>query len=70
MILLVTGEKIICERFRRFSRKLHRRGDVLRQVGLAQVDLLKKYREGKDKEDLVPLLLSINCISAGLGWTG
>jgi len=70
MILLVTGERAVAERFRRFSRKLYRRGDILRQAGLAQVELLKKYREGKDKDDLVPLLLSINCISAGLGWTG
>ncbi|MEJ2760705.1 MAG: phosphoenolpyruvate carboxylase [Gammaproteobacteria bacterium] len=70
MVLLVTGEKTIGERFRRFSRKLHRRGDVLRQVGLAQVELLRNYRKGKDKKVLVPLLLSINCISAGLGWTG
>ncbi|MEX2525966.1 MAG: phosphoenolpyruvate carboxylase [Gammaproteobacteria bacterium] len=70
MILLITGERNIAERFKRFSRKLYRRGDILRQAGLAQVELLKKYRDGKDKEDLVPLLLSINCISAGLGWTG
>jgi phosphoenolpyruvate carboxylase len=70
MVLLITGERVPAARFKRFSRKMARRGDVLRQAGLAQVELLKKYREGKDKEDLVPLLLSINCISAGLGWTG
>ena len=70
MVLLITGERLPAARFKRFSRKMARRGDILRQAGLAQVELLKKYREGKDKEDLVPLLLSINCISAGLGWTG
>jgi phosphoenolpyruvate carboxylase len=70
MVLLITGQRTAAVRFKRFSRKMARRGEILRQAGLAQVELLKKYREGKDKEDLVPLLLSINCISAGLGWTG
>jgi phosphoenolpyruvate carboxylase len=40
---------------------------------MAQVELVKRFRcedEGKQKEDLIPLLLSINCISAALGWTG
>ena len=69
-ILLITGEKKLAERFPRFSRKLDRRGDILRQVGLAQVELVKRYREQGKQEDLVALLLSINCVSAGLGWTG
>ena len=69
-ILLITGEKKLAERFPRFGRKLERRGDILRQVGLAQVELVKRYREQGKQEDLVALLLSINCVSAGLGWTG
>ena len=69
-ILLVTGETKLGERFPRFSRKLERRGDILKQVGLAQVELVKRFREQGKQSDLVALLLSINCVSAGLGWTG
>ena len=69
-ILLITSEATLCERFPRFSRKLERRGDVLKQVGLAQVELLKRFRSQGKQADLVALLLSINCVSAGLGWTG
>jgi phosphoenolpyruvate carboxylase len=70
MVLTVSGETVLAARFRRFSRKLRRRGDVLRQVGLAQVQLLDRYRRHRDRADLIPLLLSINCVSSGLGWTG
>ena len=74
MVLDITGEKVLCERFKRFSRKLNRRSIILHQSGLEQVKLVKEFREHKDEGDqlirLVPLLLSINCVSAGLGWTG
>ena len=70
MVLQVTGEEQLAARFRRFSRKLNRRGEILEQVGLAQVELVKRYRKGEEQEDLVALLLSINCVSSGLGWTG
>ena len=69
-VLLITGEAEPGERFPRFGRKLGRRDDILRQVGQAQVELVKRYREQGKQEDLVALLLSINCVSAGLGWTG
>ena len=69
-ILLITGETEPGERFPRFGRKLERRGDILRQVGLAQVELVKRFRAQGKRADLVALLLSINCVSAGLGWTG
>jgi phosphoenolpyruvate carboxylase len=69
-VLRVTGESVPGERFRRFSRKLGRRRDILRQVGLAQVGLVARFRKTRNQEDLIPLLLSINCVSSGLGWTG
>lgn len=69
-VLMITGEKKLAEQFPRFSRKLERRGDILKQVGLAQVELVKRFREQGKQSDLVALLLSINCVSAGLGWTG
>ena len=69
-VLMITGEKKLGEQFARFSRKLERRGDILKQVGLAQVELVKRFRAQGKQSDLVALLLSINCVSAGLGWTG
>ena len=76
-ILELTGEDKLCARFRRFSRKLERRRGILKQVGLEQVKLVQQFRAGAESRSdadlfgrLVPLLLSINCVSAGLGWTG
>lgn len=70
MILKLTGEQQLGVRFRKFNRKIHRRGGILKQVGMVQVQLVKRFRDSKKQDDLIPLLLSINCISAGLGWTG
>lgn len=74
MILMITGEEILSQRFKRFSRKLNRRLPNLQRAGLEQVQLVKAFRQQGEEADiengLVPLLLSINCISAGLGWTG
>ncbi len=72
-VLKITGEDNLCVRFRKFSRKLNRRVAVLKQAGLQQVMLVRQLREserGDDLDALIPLLLSINCVSAGLGWTG
>ena len=40
------------------------------KAGMEQVELVKNFRASGDEEQLVGLLLSINCVSAGLGWTG
>ena len=72
-VLQITGEEKLCVRFRKFSRKLNRRSGALQQAGLEQVMLVKAFRSSEQEdsfEELVPLLLSINCVSAGLGWTG
>lgn len=72
-VLRITGEDKLCIRFRKFSRKLNRRSGALQQAGLEQVILVKQFRSSAkedDFEELLPLLLSINCVSAGLGWTG
>lgn len=74
LILRTTGEKELLNRFPKFKRQFGRREKILRKVGLLQVKLVERFRgRTDDKEqlnDLVPLLLSINCISAGLGSTG
>lgn len=72
-VLNITGEDELCTRFRKFSRKLNRRNAALQQAGFEQVMLVKRFRSTAKEEsfeELIPLLLSINCVSAGLGWTG
>ncbi len=69
-VLQITGEEKLCVRFRKFSRKLNRRSGALMKAGLEQVELVKNFRASGDEEQLVGVLLSINCVSAGLGWTG
>ena len=75
MILSITGEDQLCDRFPNFKRHFYRRIDFLNQTGIEQVELVKKFRneEFKDEEKqdvLISLLLSINCIAAGIGSTG
>ena len=70
MVLKISADSELTSRFPKFARKLERRGEILRQVGMEQVELVQRFRKSKDQEDLIPLLLSINCVSAGLGWTG
>jgi phosphoenolpyruvate carboxylase len=56
-------------RFPHFRQRLGSRLPVLNQVNRQQIELLGRYRAGK--EDALPaLLLSINCIAAGFGTTG
>ncbi|MGH1536947.1 MAG: phosphoenolpyruvate carboxylase [Gammaproteobacteria bacterium] len=75
MILKITGEEQLCDRFPNFKRHFYRRVESLNHVGIEQVELVKKFRnEQSDNQDiqdvLVPLLLSINCVAAGIGSTG
>ncbi|HXG29962.1 MAG TPA: phosphoenolpyruvate carboxylase [Nevskiales bacterium] len=74
-ILRLTGEQELAERFPAFRGRLTRRLATLNQVGRQQVTLIRRFRAAKQSnaaqpDELVPLLLSINCIAAGLGWTG
>ncbi|MFK8069212.1 MAG: phosphoenolpyruvate carboxylase [Gammaproteobacteria bacterium] len=74
-VLLVSGGETLAERFPRFRRKLKRRLVTINQIGREQVGLIKQFRgsnnTGSEREkELIPLLLSINCIASGLGWTG
>jgi phosphoenolpyruvate carboxylase len=74
-LLRITGEERLGARFPNFLDRMARRLPVLDQVGREQVRLIRRTREAKGaggvrKGDLVPLLLSINCVAAGLGWTG
>ena len=74
MVLRVSGGTVLAERFPRFLRRVARRATTLRQVSRYEIALLRRYREApSDREReaaLQQLLLSINCVSAGLGSTG
>ena len=75
MILKITGEDELCDRFPNFRRHFYRRLKSLNQVGIEQVELVKKFRDDDPETTgiqnvLVPLLLSINCVAAGIGSTG
>lgn len=73
-VLMLTGRKVLCERNPRFRRRLSRRLPTINAVGMEQVRLVRRFRQEKAEKAsaawLVPLLLSISCIAAGLGWTG
>jgi phosphoenolpyruvate carboxylase len=74
-VLRLTGETALAERFPSFRRRLDQVSPLLERTHALQVELLAQFRaekaEGRTRtRSLVPLLLSMNCISAGLGWTG
>ena len=74
MVLRITGEQTLAERFPRFRARLAHRLPTINQVNREQIELLRRFRaapEGYEREAFkAPLLLSINCIAGGLGATG
>jgi phosphoenolpyruvate carboxylase len=74
MILRITGEPELLSRFPNHRGRVDSRLAMLNRAGAEQVELLRRVRarpaSSTENEDFVPLLLSINCVAAGLGWTG
>ncbi len=74
MVLRVTGEPELLTRFPNHRGRIEGRLAMLNRAGVEQVELLRRVRirraPADAKDDFVPLLLSINCVAAGLGWTG
>jgi len=76
MILALTGGDTLAERFPQFTRRLARRLPALNQINRQQVQLIANFRadtstKPADKlEETVALLLSINAVATGFGWTG
>ncbi len=70
-ILELTGEKTLCERFEGLQRRFERVRPMVDQANRWQVDLLRQTR-GRDPDEklMMPLLMTMNCVAAGLGWTG
>jgi len=78
-MLWLSGSTMLCESKPPHRERVEQRWPVLASVGRQQVELIRRFRGlgasgtgpiEPDKEALVPLLLSINCLSAGIGWTG
>lgn len=74
MVLEVSAEREIAERFPQLRSRLARRLPSICQANRQQVELLRRYRAAKDEKEKeawkAPLLLSINCIASGFGSTG
>ena len=74
VVLRLSGEREIADRFPQFRRRLARRLPTLAQVNRQQIELLRRFRDGAERplpdDHLNSLLLSINCIAAGFGTTG
>jgi phosphoenolpyruvate carboxylase len=70
MILLISGDAGIGERFPQFRRRLARRLKTINEVSREQVHLLREHRAGNSAEVRTALLVSINCAAAGFGATG
>jgi phosphoenolpyruvate carboxylase len=74
-LLALTGSTRLLERFPNHKARLARRLAILNEAGMREAELLALVRghraEGPlAQEELVQLLLAINCVAAGLGWTG
>lgn len=70
-ILELTGEKRLCERFEGLQRRFERVRPMVDQANRWQVDLLRQTRQGRASDNLMmPLLMTMNCVAGGLGWTG
>jgi phosphoenolpyruvate carboxylase len=74
MVLRVSGAKEIAERFPQTRQAVLERLPTINAVNREQVELLRRFR-GAEDENLrerykSALLLSINCVAAGLGATG
>ena len=71
VILELSGSSQLCERFHGFRRRFERVRPMVDQANKWQVQLLRQTREQKNKDTLnMPLLMTMNCVAAGLGWTG
>lgn len=69
-IQFLSGNADIGERFPILQKQFSRVRNRLDPIHHLQVKLLRDARQSRDERTSVPLLQSMNCIAAGLGWTG
>ena len=62
---------MLCERFEGLRRRFERVRPMVDQANRWQIELLRQTRaEPGQERTMMPLLMTMNCIAAGLGWTG
>ena len=71
----ITGQSTLAARFPAFRSRIGEIRPLIDRTNLLQVELLEEFRSAQETDQvrgstMVPLLLSMNCIAAGLGWTG
>jgi phosphoenolpyruvate carboxylase len=69
-VLSVTGQTALGDRFPAFRERFERVRGHLASISELQVEMLRLVRRRRTEAAMVPLLQSMNCIAAGLGWTG
>jgi len=69
-ILFLTEDSSLASRFPRLRARFGRVETMLREIHKTQVRLLREERAKKPSTVPVPLMQSMNCVAAGLGWTG
>jgi phosphoenolpyruvate carboxylase len=71
-VLELTGAPLLCERFHGFRRRFERIRPMVDRANYWQVQLLRETRaaRGEDASFNRPLLMTMNCVAQGLGWTG
>ncbi|KIC29208.1 phosphoenolpyruvate carboxylase [Leisingera sp. ANG-S5] len=69
-IAFLTGDSSLSQRFPRLRARFGRVENMLREIHKTQVRLLREERAQKSSTVPVPLMQSMNCVAAGLGWTG
>ena len=69
-IRAITRQSILAHRFPKLTKRFEGNRAHLDAIHSIQIKQLRALRSSPDHPETGPLLQSMNCISAGLGWTG
>ena len=69
-IRAITGQPVLAQRFPKLTKRFESNRAYLDIIHDIQIKQLRALRSKPQLQDTGPLLQSMNCISAGLGWTG
>jgi len=74
-VLRLNGGTKLAERFPVFEDRINRVREITNETNRLQVDLLQRFRALEEEDEkrhtiTAELLMTMNCVAAGLGWTG
>lgn len=69
-IKAITGQPVLAQRFPKLTKRFESNRAYLDIIHNIQIKQLRALRNKSQDQDTGPLLQSMSCISAGLGWTG